>query len=352
MAYTHGIDVSRYQGEIDWKKVASAGYCFAVIRATIGDYYTDPFFYTNWAGAKEAGLLVSAYHVVVATRYAENQIDRFFSILGSRKADLPLVLDIERDDNVSNAANTACIQDCISEIGKKDPRRPIIYTARYYWKDHVLPSADWEKYDLWVASYTETPLLPPGWSRWRFWQYSPNGRVPGIAGSTDSNWFNGSIEDLRRYASGSTPPPVDIVTGIRAQVTATVLNVRSGPGIGFKKNGSLKTGDKVTIQQISGRDVWLQPEPGKWVACYYGGNQYIAISPAEKSGTGLQARVLVDYLNIRSGPGVVYSKLGQYHTGNTFNIQGIRGKDAWVQIDPGKWCAFSYGADQYLEISA
>ena len=77
-SYTPGIDVSRYEGEIDWKQVAAAGYRFAVIRATVGNYYTDPRLYSNWAAAKEVGLLVSAYHVLVATNYADKQIDWLF----------------------------------------------------------------------------------------------------------------------------------------------------------------------------------------------------------------------------------------------------------------------------------
>ena len=82
MGYTPGVDVSRYEGVVDWKKVAAAGYRFAIIRATLGRRsYTDPTFNTNWTGAKAAGLLVSAYHVVVATNYANKQIDRFFSAL-------------------------------------------------------------------------------------------------------------------------------------------------------------------------------------------------------------------------------------------------------------------------------
>jgi hypothetical protein len=95
MTTTPGIDVSRWQGDIQWEKVASAGYRFAVIRATVGETYTDPRFDANWAGARDAGLLVSAYHVLKPEHPADSQVARLFETLGDRRADLPLVLDIE-----------------------------------------------------------------------------------------------------------------------------------------------------------------------------------------------------------------------------------------------------------------
>lgn len=350
MANTPGIDVSRYQGEIDWKKVASAGYRFAVIRATIGDYYTDPRFYTNWSEARSAGLLVSAYHVVVATNYAKKQIDRFASVLGSRKADFPLVLDIERDDGVSKAANTACIQDCIREIVDFDSRKPIIYTAYYYWKDHVLASSDWGKYDLWVATYGDKPMLPPGWTDWKFWQYSSNGKVPGSSASTDVNWFQGSYNDLVAYAGTTPTPPSDVFVGLRARVNVAVLNVRTGPNTSFKKIGTLQTGDVVNILNLGGSDVWIEHAPGRWSACFYGSEKYIELLPGEKPDDEFKARVLVDRLRVRSGPAITYGIVDHLNTGDEIVVRGVGGKNAWVQFDLGKWAAMCYGAERYMEI--
>ena len=213
MSRTPGIDVSRWQGEINWEMVAAAGYRFAVIRATVGDYYTDPQFCVNWSGARDAGLLVSAYHVVRPDASADSQIDRFFDALGDRKADLPVVLDIEVSGGVSPADITACIRHCLQKVEQMHGRKPIIYTAKWFWNYHVLPSSGWSEYDLWVANYgVSAPSLPAAWSGWKFWQYSEKGDVPGIGtGSTDLDWFAGSYEDLLEYAREVAQPisPLD-----------------------------------------------------------------------------------------------------------------------------------------------
>jgi GH25 family lysozyme M1 (1,4-beta-N-acetylmuramidase) len=351
MTYTPGIDVSRYDEEIDWKMVAAAGYKFAVLRATVGDYYTDPRFYTYWNDAKAAGILVTAYHVIVATNYADKQIARLYSVMGDRKPDFPIVLDIERDDGVSKSANTACIQDCISEIGKHDTRKPMIYTAYYYWKDHVTASSDWAKYDLWVASYERsTPYIPPGWTTWKFWQYSDGGSVAGTNGSTDCDWFNGTYEDLVSYSNGVTQPEPETETGLSARVIIPALNIRSGPGTTYKKVGCMYYGANVNVFNLGGKDVWLESSSGKWSAFYYGGKQYMEIVGGD-STSGIKAKVLYDDLNIRNGPGVTYSSLGHVNTGDVINIVGIGGKDAWAQFDLGKWSAFSYGSDKYMVLA-
>ena len=208
MSRTPGIDVSAYQGEINWKRVAAAGYRFAFIRATIGDNRTDSRFYVNWKGAGDAGLLVSAYHVVKPYQSPDSQINRFFDVLSGRKADLPLVLDVERKDNCSRETITTCVRNCLHMVEQRDGRKPIIYTAAWCWNPNVLPSPEWAEYDLWVANYgVSTPTLPHGWNEWKFWQYSESGNVPGIdTGTTDLDWFDGSYEDLLEYAHKPAPP--------------------------------------------------------------------------------------------------------------------------------------------------
>ena len=355
MAYTNGIDVSRYDGDIDWRQVVNAGNRFAVLRATVGDYYTDPRFYSYWTGAKAAGLLVTVYHVVVANRYADKQIERLFSVMNGRKTDFPIVLDIERDDGVSNAANTACIQDCIQQMNKTDTRRPIIYTAHYYWKDHVIASPDWAKYDLWVASYKATsPFLPPDWASWKFWQYSDTGKTPGITSATDMNYFNGSYEDLVNYAGQVpvTPPPVNPVTGLRAKVLVSVLNIRSGASTSFKLVGTLLKDKVVQAINLGGKDLWIQFETGKWAASSTGGATFMEILPGATVNDGLQARVLVDHLNIRSGSAASYPDIGRLDTGAVIKVLAIGGKDAWIQHDLGKWSAFAIGTQKYMEVVA
>ena len=278
MSTTPGIDVSRWQGKINWKKVAAAGYRFAVIRATIGHHYTDSRFYVNWNGAQEAGLLISTYHVVKPSHPASSQIDRFLDVLGSRKADLPLVLDIELDDDLSPADITICIRDCLQKVEQQEGRKPIIYTGKWFWDAQVLPSSEWSKYDLWVANYgVSTPSLPTGWNRWRFWQYSETGSVPGINSSTtDLNWFAGNYEDLLAYAGGKQPQPQPKVK-LQARITEPELKIRSGPGVNYEHIGDLHAGDVINVATLKGRDIWIEFEPGKWSAFAFREEQYMEL---------------------------------------------------------------------------
>jgi GH25 family lysozyme M1 (1,4-beta-N-acetylmuramidase)/uncharacterized protein YraI len=347
VANTPGVDASRYDGEVDWKQVAAAGYRFAVLRATVGDYYTDPRFYTNWQAAKDAGILVSAYHVLVATNYANTQVGRFFLVLGNRKTDFPMIFDIERKDTTNKATYTACVQDCMREVATHDSRKPIIYTAQYFWKDYVNSSPDWGKHDLWVASYASKPSMPQDWTSWRFWQYSDKGKVPGMSGPADVNWFNGSYDDLVKYCGGVSPTPTPTsASNLNAKVMVTVLNQRSGPSTSYKNIGKLLMGNTVNIINISGSDTWIQFAPGKWSAGFYSGQQYLEMIP----GNPFQVRSKVDQLNIRSGPGTSYGSVGQLKTGDVVNVTGIGGKDAWIQFDLGKWAEMTHGSEYYLQL--
>jgi lysozyme len=275
-----GIDVSRWQGRMDWTKVAAAGYQFAMIRASIGDDYPDPRFQENWHGAQNAGLLVSAYHVIAPRAAPEQQIAYFFEVLGGRRADLPLVLDVERQDKTSPEAITRCVQACLADVECRDERKPIIYTARWFWDRNVLPAPEWRSYDLWVASYTSTPILPRDWKSWRFWQYSESGAVPGSGSrATDLNWFAGSYEELVEYGGNAGKEEAeepDPEKPWRIRVLDKV-NVRTGPGTSFEDVGDLYPGDIIEVRALAGTDVWIQFEPGRWAAFANKGETYMKL---------------------------------------------------------------------------
>jgi GH25 family lysozyme M1 (1,4-beta-N-acetylmuramidase) len=265
MSRVPGIDVSRWQREIDWGMVAAAGHRFAVIRATVGNYYTDPRFYVNWEGARDANLLISAYHVVAPERPADSQVERLFDVLDGRSPDFPLVLDVELSRDLGPADITACVVACANLVQRADGRRPIIYTARWFWDSNVLESSEWSDYDLWVAHYgVERPALPTGWDRWRIWQYSDHGQVPGIDTATDLNWFDGTYADLLDYVSVEPEGDEIPLAGLRARVTVESLTVRSGPGMNYGSVGDLREGDVVNVVSLAGDDIWIQIEPGKW----------------------------------------------------------------------------------------
>jgi len=273
-----GIDVSRWQREIDWGRVSAGGYRFAVLRATIGNYYTDPRFYVNWNDAREAGLLISAYHVVAPERPADSQMDRFFEALGQRRSDLPLVLDVELSRDVSSEGITSCVQECAEAVEDETGRRPVIYTARWFWDRHVEDRPEWLNYDLWVAHYgVEEPTLPGSWETWTFWQHSDHGQVAGIGPATDLNWFNGGADDLRTYADAEPIEDVLPLEGLRARVAVERLSLRSGPGMNYGHVGDLHEGDHVNVVSLSGEDIWIQVEPGKWAPYRARGKRYMEL---------------------------------------------------------------------------
>jgi lysozyme len=220
MARPSGIDVSRWQGPIDWQAVKAAGISFASIRATIGDSYTDDRFTQNWQGAGAAGIFRAAYHVLRPDQNPEAQIDRFAEVVGE-PGDLPHVLDVEltgeQPDRVIRERTLACLHELEARFGRK----PLVYTADWFWTPHIGAQPWVADYDLWVAHYywptVPEPKVPASWSSWRFWQHSNRGQVAGVPARVDLDFFDGTMEELIAYAGGdpSPPPPPDLEQRVR-----------------------------------------------------------------------------------------------------------------------------------------
>jgi lysozyme len=195
-----GLDVSHFQGTVDWPQVAQAGYAFAFIKATDGITYADPMFPTNWAGAKAAGLLRGAYHFFEANDDPQQQAENFLKTVSLEPGDLPPVLDVE-SSSTSGEVPTATIVERIAAwlqaVEQATGCTPILYTNRTYWDS--LATEQFGSYPLWLAEYGVTsPTLPVGWTSWSFWQYSESGEISGIATSVDLDLFQGSLQQLQQ----------------------------------------------------------------------------------------------------------------------------------------------------------
>ena len=206
-----GFDVSRYEVVNDWQAVKAAGYVFGSTRATVGDYYTDPTFNNYWQGMKDAGILRMAYHVLTPDR-PQSQINRFIDLLRTDWGELPPVLDLELDREVDRKVITDKTLYCLQQLEKACGRKPIIYTTSSFITSHIQPSVNLGGYPLWVAHYTAkpAPTLPSSWTSWVFWQYTEAGKIPGITGATDLNWFNGDLDALYTIAGIKVPEPVGL----------------------------------------------------------------------------------------------------------------------------------------------
>jgi GH25 family lysozyme M1 (1,4-beta-N-acetylmuramidase) len=201
---TSGVDVSYYNGAIDWAKAKAAGVQFAFIRVSDGTGFKDPKFATYWAGAKSAGVLRGAYQFFRPAQDPIAQADLFVDTMGPLgEDDLPPVIDVEATGSLSPSSVAARVSTWVERVRARTGRTPIVYTGKYFWRDQVGGSTAQASSALWVAQYTTLcPDLPAPWTRWTFWQYSESGSMPGIPGDVDMDRFNGTLDDLRAFAHG------------------------------------------------------------------------------------------------------------------------------------------------------
>jgi lysozyme len=199
-AQTRGLDVSHFQGTVDWHQVVQAGYAFAFIKATEGITYVDPLFAANWSGAKAAGLLRGAYHFFEADDDPQQQAENFLKTVTLAPGDLPPVLDVESSSTSSQVSTATVIERVagwLQAVEQATGRTPMLYTDSSYWNS--LATGQFSGYPLWIAEYgVASPTLPKGWTSWEFWQFTQSGEVPGIATTVDLNLFQGSLQDLQR----------------------------------------------------------------------------------------------------------------------------------------------------------
>ncbi|HEX8147368.1 MAG TPA: GH25 family lysozyme [Pyrinomonadaceae bacterium] len=196
-----GIDVSHFQGHVDWQAVRAAGCVFAFAKATEGTGVTDPFFAANWAGMKAAGLLRGAYHFFRAAEPAAEQAAHFLSTVRFEPGDLPPVLDIELNDGVTGEPLVGGVQTWLDAVEPAAGATPVVYTNTPFWDAHF--NEQFGSYPLWVAHYTSAPApspLPVGWSDWTLWQYSQSLHVNGVNGAADHDYFNGTLQALQALA--------------------------------------------------------------------------------------------------------------------------------------------------------
>jgi lysozyme len=209
---TMGVDVSYYQGTVDWGKAYTAGVRFAFIRLSDGTVFRDPKFVQNWANAKTAGVIRGAYQFFRPNQSATAQADMMIAAIGTyQTGDLPPVIDVEATGSLSPSSVAARVRTWVDRVQAALGVTPIVYTGKYFWRDQVGGPTSFAPNALWIAQYTsQCPDLPAPWLRWTFWQHTDSGHVNGISGNVDMNKFNGDLTALLAFAGGmasTTPPP-------------------------------------------------------------------------------------------------------------------------------------------------
>ena len=191
-----GIDVSRYQGNINWKKVKATGISFAFIKATEGAKLVDSKFAKNWKNARKRGVIRGAYHFYRPSAHSSEQAENFLENLDLQPGDLPPVLDLEVTDGRPPKIIRKGVQNWMNIVEERTGVRPILYTMASY-ANSYLPRK-MSRYPLWLVSLRRrAPVSPRGWKRWEFWQYSHHGHVKGIQGEVDLNYYRASLESLK-----------------------------------------------------------------------------------------------------------------------------------------------------------
>ncbi|WP_297517216.1 GH25 family lysozyme [Flavobacterium sp.] len=189
-----GLDVSEYQGSIDWEAVDSLEgrpIRFVFVRATCGSDRKDAQFETNWKGAKK--YIRGAYHYYRPDENSLEQARKFIATVLLQPGDLPPVLDIEQlPENQSMERLKMGLQKWLDAVEKHYRRKPIIYSGQRFYEDFL--KEEFSAYTFWVANYNffaETLQ-----SEWLFWQFSEKGRVEGIPEKVDVNLYNGTPKML------------------------------------------------------------------------------------------------------------------------------------------------------------
>jgi lysozyme len=200
--YLHGIDVSSYQGKIDWKKVSQMEYdgikiSFSFVKATEGVTLVDSYYQRNWLESKQNNVIRGAYHYFKPLKSGLWQAKFMMQTINLEAGDLPPVIDIEETGGLTDAVLIANIQEFANEIERKTKYKPIIYSGLRFYQDHL--KGKFDDYPLWIAHYYQPKLKVSDKTNWYFWQHADNAHIDGINGRVDMNVFKGEVEDLSSF---------------------------------------------------------------------------------------------------------------------------------------------------------
>jgi lysozyme len=250
-ALLFGMDVSHFQGEINWDLVKQnePEITFVFVKATEGINFVDAHFEKNWIGAKQAGILRGAFHFFETDKDAKAQADLFINTVKKlEENDLPPWLDLEsgKFDELDEVAHDNYINNVftwLEEVEKALGVKPIIYASPDFARDY-LTDIKFSGYALVVAEYDTVSAAPKMWGSWEgktwtFWQYSLDGKVKGIPDKVDLDKFNGSARELVNFIKNSRKEEIE--------VTLTEDESKEPPAVEEKKETPAKTVPEIPI---------------------------------------------------------------------------------------------------------
>lgn len=196
-----GVDVSEYQGEIDWHILYEQSVQFAFIKATEGSSYTDPYFEKNWANIQDTAIVRGAYHFFSFDSSAASQAALYISTVSNVGGMLPPVVDIELYGKYKSSPPEAkMVQDelllLVNLLEEHYGKPPIIYCTIKSFDLYI--ASRFNNNPIWIRDVYFTPNLSDG-RAWTFWQHSDTGRLDGYQGpekNIDLNIYNGDLSSL------------------------------------------------------------------------------------------------------------------------------------------------------------
>ncbi|MCG8570893.1 MAG: glycoside hydrolase family 25 protein [Spirochaetes bacterium] len=194
-----GIDISHYQGDINWEKVQKENLDFVFMKATEGDDFVDHQFEKNWQGAKSSGLVRGAYHYYSLRFSGKIQAENFIKTVPDDPDMLPPVIDLEYGGNSQQRPGKEDLQrelntyiEMITQVYKK---QPILYVTYTFYQDYLAPEFNY--YHIWIRDIYAQPKKEI-MEKWTFWQYKNRGHIQGIKGFVDLNVFYGNEQQLKQ----------------------------------------------------------------------------------------------------------------------------------------------------------
>ena len=345
-----GIDVSTWQGKIDWNQVKNSDVKFAILRSSFGSpdpSQVDNRFEQNYAGAKAAGIPVGAYHYGYAVSEAEaRQEAKFFlDTIKGKQFEYPVYYDVEDNGTMgtlSRQALTNVIKAFCSEV-EKAGYYVGVYASLSWLDSKFYP--DQLPYDVWVAQYfTECQYT----GQYGMWQYTSSGKAAGIQGGVDMNECyqdypkiikENHLNGFTDGQSGDDSPAKDVI-GV-GECVASLAKVHTNAARGFPVAFTVTKGNSLNILESTGTGwlkVWCLHGIGYIQACNVKWNYNLK----KKLGVG---KCTADILNVRAGIGAKPENeiLFQISTGNLVDM--VQEKNGWYLINclhGAGWCAKEY----------
>lgn len=189
----NGIDVSAWQGDIDFEQVKNSGINVVYIKSSEGFSFVDPYFEQNYQNAKNAGLAVGFYHYVTARTVDEaiSQANFFVSTVSGKSPDCKLAMDFESFGNLSVSAINQIALAFMQNVQSLSGKDVIIYSDEYNASNTFYGLSN---YPLWVAQYeVSEPTVSANWNSWAGWQYTDEGQISGISGYVDRDQFTNFV---------------------------------------------------------------------------------------------------------------------------------------------------------------